>query len=102
MATQTVRVTDVKGDKGKNVRTWNLSVVFDGSAEGANKVMETLTRLGIGAGVELAEKAPGRSSGTADRKAEAVRRWARKNGITVGDRGRIAEDIVKRFDRENV
>jgi hypothetical protein len=57
---------------------------------------------------ERARKAPGRGTTRPKRRTSAhrrhsaeIRRWARSNGITVSDRGRIPAEAIEKYNASN-
>lgn len=49
------------------------------------------------AGRTPAKRGPGRPRKSASASAEAVRAWARDNGITVSDRGRLSKTLLDQY-----
>lgn len=78
-----------KGDVGEVLSGADAYAEPDGSA--------TSRRRGRPAGGQPA-KSFSATPGLAREQREAIRTWANANGFTVGDRGRIAANIIEAFD----
>lgn len=110
MATRTIvsRIDDLDGSEG-DVGSISFGIegaayILDLSAENADKLRELLAPY-----VAVAEQVGGRrgkrppnrenvrqigsSVGATREQLDAIRKWARKNGFSVSDRGRVAQNI---------
>jgi nucleoid-associated protein Lsr2 len=71
-------------------------------ADALREILEDYVKVARPAGKLTAASNSRRSSGTrasVDREqSRAIREWARAQGISVSDRGRISEDIRRQFD----
>lgn len=103
MATQTItrKVSDVKGDRGKEVTTWELSVKFDATDAGAQRIVKLLEEKGLGECLRLLESRPVPAATRAltgeEMHGMKVRKWARENGIEVGERGRMGSHVWRAY-----
>ncbi len=102
-------VDDVDGTEVKNGAGETVFFALDGvmyeldlSAKNAKALRDS-----IGKYVAFARTAPGRSSGGRRRvggasrsgnRTQEIREWARSNGYTVSDRGRISAGVVEAYD----
>ena len=99
-------IDDLDGKEANETLTFGLdgsNYEIDLSAKNANKLRDALsTYIGAArkAGRIPAKAGRGRSGGsaTADREQnQAIREWAKKQGLTVNDRGRIPAEIVEKY-----
>ena len=103
MAQKTVveLVDDLDGGEADETVTFAIDGVdfmIDLSAENANRLRDTLAQY-VGharrTNRRAGRPANGRSNGQVD--TQAIREWARSQGETVAERGRISQDLVVRF-----
>ena len=107
---QVILVDDVDGGKADETVTFGFDGTgyeIDLSSKNAKKLRDAVAPyLGAArkAGRVATAKARGRSGGSpaaADREQnQAIREWAKKQGLKVSDRGRIPAEIVERFHRQ--
>jgi hypothetical protein len=78
---------------------------IDLSEANAEKLHEALkpfvdagTRVGAPSAARRRAPGSGSSGPSASDRLQAIRGWAQSNGYTVGDRGRIKQDIVDAYD----
>ncbi|APU16732.1 hypothetical protein FHR81_005629 [Actinoalloteichus hoggarensis] len=81
---------------------------IDLSTTNADKLRETLTPFMDNARRTGGRKRPGRGrvagapSGQADRERnQAIREWARTQGLKVSDRGRIPAEVIEAYDKQS-
>lgn len=96
----------LEGEEGKQV-TFSLegrSYEIDLSADNADKMYEAFAPY-VAAARSVASPGAGRSRRNSPRKSSvdlgAVREWARANGHTVSDRGRVPGSIVDAYEAAN-
>lgn len=100
---QVILVDDVNGGDAKETVTFGLDGVsyeIDLNAKNAAALRDALaTWVGHGRRVSGRTSTPRRSSGrsTSGTDTSAVREWARKNGHTVSDRGRISAEVTAAY-----
>lgn len=111
MAERVIRqlVSDLSGEDIKPGKGRTVSFSFDGATYTIDLTDKEFTAFekvlapytGKGSKVRAARGA--RSEGTKGGKPDlaAVRAWAKSNGYTVSDRGRIAQEIVSAFKAAN-
>jgi hypothetical protein len=98
-------VDDLDGGEADETVTFALDGVdfrIDLSAENANRLRDTLAEY-----VENARRTSGRKAGKVGKAStrgsngkpdtQAIREWARSQGETVAERGRISQDLLVRF-----
>ncbi len=100
---QTILVDDLDGSTATETVTFGLDGVqyeIDLSDEHAAQLRDNLSRwVGHGrrvGGRSSARKA--RTSGTGNNDTAAIRAWARDNGHTVNDRGRISAEVLRAYE----
>jgi hypothetical protein len=91
--------------EGTQATTFSLDGVsysIDLSEKNAGKLRDALApyvEAGTRVGAPSAARRRTASSGpSASDRLQAIRGWAQSNGYTVGDRGRIKQDIVEAYD----
>lgn len=102
--TQVVLIDDIDGSEGDETVTFALDGVsyeIDLSAAHATELREAFAQW-IGHGRKTAPKVVGRTTsarrGRTDREQlQKIREWARANGYTVNDRGRIPGRVLDAF-----
>ncbi len=103
-------IDDLSGEEADETVRFGLDGAqyeIDLSEKNATKLRESLAPF-VGAarrsggrasgGRRAAVRTTSRRGGGTDRTAD-IREWARSNGYTVSDRGRIASNIVEAFDK---
>lgn len=103
--TQVVLIDDIDGSEGDETVTFALDGVsyeIDLSAAHAAELRESLSQW-IGHGRRTAAKATSRSTGarrgrTDREQLQKIREWARENGHTVNDRGRIPGRVLEAYE----
>lgn len=106
MAQKTVveLVDDLDGGVANETVTFALDGVdfrIDLSSENANRLRDTLAEY-VGharrtGGRKKGTIVPGARSGNGKPDTQAIREWARSQGETVAERGRISHDLLVRF-----
>lgn len=106
---QVILVDDVDGGSADESVTFALDGVsyeIDLSSAHAEELREAFSKwvgharkVTRGAARPAAKKA--RSSASGPSRATEIREWARNNGYTVSERGRISADIQQAFDAAN-
>ncbi len=108
-----VLVDDIDGSDAVETVTFALDGVeyeIDLSAENADKLRESLSlyvghgrrtggrrRGGAGQGEPRSSRSRGSSSSSDGPSASEIREWARANGHTVPDRGRVSSEVRKAY-----
>jgi len=105
-------VDDLDGSKAVGTVTFSLenrAYEIDLSDENADKLHEALAPFiehGRKAASAPIASARGRRSGNGDsggsaadrrRQLAAIREWARQNGLSVSDRGRVSQEVLRAF-----
>ncbi len=107
---QVILVDDLDGGDADETVLFGLDGVsyeIDLSADNSSKLRETLAgyvgqarRVGTRAGRKRRARATAASNGSAGRSGSAkeIREWARSNGYTVSERGRVSGEIVAAYE----
>ncbi|MDT3443062.1 MULTISPECIES: Lsr2 family protein [unclassified Pseudofrankia] len=103
-------IDDLSGEEADETVRFGLDGAqyeIDLSEKNATKLRESLAPF-VGAarrsggrasgGRRVVARTPSRRGGGTDRTAD-IREWARSNGYTVSDRGRIASNIVEAYEK---
>jgi hypothetical protein len=111
MASKTIisLIDDLDGESADETVRFGLDGApyeIDLSEKNATKLRESLAPFvaaarrtgGRQAQSRRGTRTPSRRTGGTDRTAD-IREWARSNGYTVSDRGRIASNIVEAYDK---
>lgn len=101
MATMTITTDDLGGAGEATTTTFTVNgrtYTIDLNAENTEALNAALAPF-MEAGTEVKGEAPKKVSKTSKPNGEAskVRAWARENGFTVGDRGRLDQKIVDAY-----
>lgn len=107
-STITVITSDISGDKAEETLTFGLSgrhYSIDLTTAEANELRAVLGPYVESAeGLKLKEvrehyQEPGKAKGKPETPKDRahMREWAKENGYSIGDRGRISEDIRKAY-----
>ncbi|MCK9876264.1 Lsr2 family protein [Frankia sp. AgPm24] len=102
-------IDDLSGEEADETVRFGLDGAqyeIDLSEKNATKLRESLAPFvtaarrsgGRAAGTRRGVRTASRRTGGTDRTAD-IREWARSNGYTVSDRGRIASNIVEAYDK---
>ena len=101
-------IDDLSGEEADETVRFGLDGAqyeIDLSEKNATKLRESLApfvsaarRAGGRTSSSRRSRSSSRRSGGTDRTAD-IREWARSNGYTVSDRGRIASNIVEAYDK---
>jgi hypothetical protein len=103
---QVILVDDIDGGSAEETVSFSLDGVsyeIDLSSANAAKMRDTLapyvgTARRVG-GRSTSGRGRGRRAGGGDNRTAEIREWARTNGYTVNERGRIAADVVAAYDK---
>lgn len=107
---QVILMDDIDGSDADETLSFSLDGVnyeIDLSTEHATAMRETFATW-VGHARRVGSRAPGRRSAPKAPKSSAasepgrdtgaVRAWAKENGFTVSDRGRISAEVIQAFD----
>lgn len=102
MAQKIVRVDDLDGTEGEDIRT--VDFVWAGQAYEID--LSEANRADMEAALEKYLKAGRKVTGRTGSKAPAydaaaVRTWAQENGVEVSDRGRISKTVLDQYFAKN-
>lgn len=103
--TETILIDDLTGEVGATTLLFGLDGVnyeIDLSESSMATVREALTPLAEAAR-KVGGKTPRKSSGSkpSSSNASKIREWAKENGYTVGDRGRIPAEVTEAYTAAN-
>src|SRR4051794_14127861 len=94
-------VDDVSGDDADETISFALDgqpYEIDLSADNAARLRESLSEFVASARkAGVASRAPRRSSGRRANGTSDVRAWARENGFTISERGRIPSNVIEAY-----
>ena len=101
-------IDDIDGGKADETITFSLDgaqYVIDLSRENAEQFRESLSRYVDAARKEKSIRATSRGAGPKESSSgpnvSDVREWAKAQGFEVSERGRVAKDLIVRFQEAN-
>lgn len=97
---QVLLVDDVDGGEASETISFSLDGVsyeIDLSDQNAAQLRERLAPW-VGSARRVGGRRQTTSTGKKRDDLDEIRQWARENGYTVSDRGRVAQDIVTAYD----
>ncbi|MGH8774249.1 MAG: histone-like nucleoid-structuring protein Lsr2 [Jiangellaceae bacterium] len=98
---QVILVDDIDGGTAEETVSFSLdgiSYELDLSRKNAAKLRDTLAPY-VGSGRRVSRRGRGRGrAGGRGTDTQAIRLWARDQGLKVSDRGRVPADILAKYD----